>query len=482
MIEKISQINDFINGLVWGAPAMVCIIGVGILLSFRTGFFQFRKFRYAIKATIGKIFSKEDAGHGAITPFQAVCTALSATVGTGNIAGVAGAIAIGGPGAVFWMWVSALLGMCTKFAEVTLAVHFRERNPQGDRIGGPMYYIKNGLPERWHFLATLYALFAVITVFGTGNATQVNTIVASVNTALLNYDLIDASATGTVALMIGIAVAMIVALVLLGGVKRIGKVAERLVPFMALLYIILSLGVMILNLERVPAVLYSIFYGAFNPQAATGGVVGSMFLCMQKGVGRGIFSNESGLGTSGMAHSVAVDANPQTQGLFGIFEVFVDTILLCTLTALTILCSGVKINYGHIASTELVKISLSPTFGNFGSVLLSVMMCLFAFSSIIGWGVYGKLCSQFLFPKSGNTIFTMIYPPCCILGALFESSFAWRLAAFSNGIMLCINLTALLLLYEKSEVFFKKENLIKNEKGRKHKKYFTKPSSRIDFF
>lgn len=446
MIEKISQINDFINGLVWGAPAMVCIIGVGILLSFRTGFFQFRKFRYAIKATIGKIFSKEDAGHGAITPFQAVCTALSATVGTGNIAGVAGAIAIGGPGAVFWMWVSALLGMCTKFAEVTLAVHFRERNPQGDRIGGPMYYIKNGLPERWHFLATLYALFAVITVFGTGNATQVNTIVASVNTALLNYDLIDASATGTVALMIGIAVAMIVALVLLGGVKRIGKVAERLVPFMALLYIILSLGVMILNLERVPAVLYSIFYGAFNPQAATGGVVGSMFLCMQKGVGRGIFSNEAGLGTGSIAHATSEENDPVEQGVFGIFEVFTDTIIICTLTAMTILLSGIPIEYGIDAGAELTIRGFTATYGNWVSVFTAVAMCCFAFSTILGWGLYGARALEYLSSDKLIKPFMIAYSLVAIVGATMDLGLMWGIADTCNGIMAIPNLIALFLL------------------------------------
>ena len=264
MLETIKNINDVVNGLVWGVPAMACIIGVGILMSIRTKFIQFRKFPYAMKATLGKIFKKTEAGQGSITPFQAVCTALAATVGTGNIAGVAGAIAIGGPGAVFWMWISAILGMCTKFAEVTLAVHFRERNEHGDYVGGPMYYIKNGLSKKWHFLAVLYAGFAVLTVFGTGNATQVNTITTAINSALLNYNLINESTIGTVSLIIGIIITVVVGMVLLGGIKRIAKVTETLVPFMAVLYVILGIGVIVLNAERVPGVFYNIFYGAFN--------------------------------------------------------------------------------------------------------------------------------------------------------------------------------------------------------------------------
>ena len=446
MLETIAQINDTINGLVWGAPAMICIIGVGILLSIRTGFFQFRKFGYAIKATLGKVFNKEDAGHGAITPFQAVCTALSATVGTGNIAGVAGAIAIGGPGAVFWMWISALLGMCTKFAEVTLAVHFRERNAQGDWVGGPMYYIKNGLHKRWHFLATIYALFAVITVFGTGNATQVNTIVASVNTALLNYNIIDVSATGTVALVIGIAVAIIVAMVLLGGVKRIGKVAEKLVPFMALLYIVLGLGIILLNLDTVPQVLKSIFYGAFNPQAVTGGVVGTMFLCMQKGVGRGIFSNEAGLGTGSIAHASSEETNPVEQGVFGIFEVFTDTIVICTLTAMAILCSGVPITYGVAAGAELTISGFTATYGNWVSVFTAVAMCCFAFSTILGWGLYGARALEYLSSDKLIKPFMIAYSLVAIVGATMDLGLMWGIADTCNGIMAIPNLIALFLL------------------------------------
>ena len=446
MLETVASVNKIINNLVWGAPAMICIIGVGILLSIRTGFIQFRKFPYAMKSILGKLLSKDTAGHGAMTPFQAVCTALASTVGTGNIAGVAGAIAVGGPGAVFWMWISALLGMCTKFAEVVLAVHYRERNAHGDYVGGPMYYIKNGLHKRWHFLATLYALFAVITVFGTGNATQVNTIVASVNTALLSFNLITPEAGKTVALIIGIGCAAIVALVLLGGIKRIGQVAEKLVPFMALLYIALGLGVIVLNAERIPTVFSDIFYGAFNPQAVTGGAVGSMFLCMQKGVGRGIFSNEAGLGTGSIAHASSAEENPMEQGFFGIFEVFTDTIVICTLTALTILLSGVPVEYGTAAGAELTISGFVATYGSWVSIFTAIAMCCFAFSTILGWGLYGARALEFLSDHKFIKPFMIAYSLVAIVGATMDLGLMWDIADTCNGIMAIPNLIALFLL------------------------------------
>lgn len=293
---------------------MICIIGVGLYLSFGLHFLQICKFPYAIRVTIGRIFRKRNASDGAMTPFQAVCTALAATVGTGNIAGVAGAIAIGGPGAVFWMWVSAVLGMCTKFSEVTLAVHFRETNKNGDLVGGPMYYIKNGLGPKWHWLAVLFSTFGVLTVFGTGNATQVNTITTAINSALENYSLISDQSKPVVCLITGIVLAALVALVLLGGVKRIGNVAEKLVPFMALFYILLALGVILLHANRIPLVFSMIFEGAFHPQAVTGGVIGSFFTSMKRGVSRGIFSNEAGLGTGSIAHACADTKKPVKQG------------------------------------------------------------------------------------------------------------------------------------------------------------------------
>ena len=446
MLELITRINDVVNGLVWGVPAMVCIIGVGILMSIRTRFIQFRKFPYAMKATLGKIFKKTEAGQGSITPFQAVCTALAATVGTGNIAGVAGAIAIGGPGAVFWMWMSAILGMCTKFAEVTLAVHFRERNEHGDYVGGPMYYIKNGLSKNWRFLAVLYAAFAVLTVFGTGNATQVNTITTAINSALLSYNVVDQSSLGTVSLIIGIIITIVVGMVLLGGIKRIAKVTERLVPFMAVLYVILGIGVIVLNAERVPGVFYNIFYGAFNPSAITGGVVGTLFVSMQKGVSRGIFSNEAGLGTGSIAHATADTTDPVEQGVFGIFEVFADTIIICTLTALTILCSGVPIEFGVAAGAELTISGFTATYGSWVSIFTAVAMVCFAFSTILGWGLYGARCMEFLGSAKFIKPFMVLYSLMGVVGATMDLGLLWSIADTFNGLMAIPNLIALFLL------------------------------------
>ena len=447
MLETITAVNQAVNSFIWGIPAMVCIIGVGLLLSVRTGFLQLRKFPYAIKTTIGRIFRKKDASDGAMTPFQAVCTALAATVGTGNIAGVAGAIAIGGPGAVFWMWCSALLGMCTKFSEVTLAVHFRERNKNGELVGGPMYYIKNGLGSRWQFLAVLYSLFGVLTVFGTGNATQVNTIVTAIDSALLAYGSSLNSILPTVNLVVGVVVAMMVAMVLLGGVKRIGSVTEKLVPFMALFYVVLALGVVVINYRRFPAVLASIVGGAFDPQAFTGGAIGSIFLSMQKGVSRGIFSNEAGLGTGSIAHACADTRKPVKQGMFGIFEVFADTIVICTLTAMVILCSGVPVGYGSAAGAELTISGFTATYGGWSSIFTAVALCSFAFSPIIGWGLYGSRCIEFLF-HTDKVVgpFLVVYSFVSILGATVDLGLLWSIADTFNGLMSIPNLMALLLL------------------------------------
>ena len=446
MLQIIETINTAVNNFIWGVPAMICIFGVGLYLSIRTNFLQIRKFPYAIKTTLGRIFRKRDASDGAITPFQAVCTALAATVGTGNIAGVAGAIAIGGPGAIFWMWVSALFGMCTKYAEVTLAVHYREINANGELVGGPMYYIKNGLSKKWHWLAYLFAAFGVLTVFGTGNATQVNTITTAINSALLNYNVISESAVSTSNLIIGIIIAILIAMILLGGIKRIGHVTEKLVPFMALLYILLGLGVILLNIQNVPAVFASIFRGAFQPRAVTGGIVLSMFTSLKKGVSRGIFSNEAGLGTGSIAHACADTKKPVKQGMFGIFEVFTDTIVICTLTALVILCSGVAVDYGKAAGAELTILGFTSTYGSWVSIFTAVAMCCFAFSTAVGWGLYGARCIEFLFSEKVIKPFMVIYSLVAILGATANLGLMWSIAETFNGLMAIPNLIALFLL------------------------------------
>ena len=446
MLHTIETINSAVNNFIWGIPAMVCIIGVGLYLSIRTHFLQIRKFPYAIRTTIGRMFHKRNASEGAITPFQAVCTALAATVGTGNIAGVAGAIAIGGPGSVFWMWVSAVLGMCTKFSEVTLAVYYREKNADGDLVGGPMYYIKNGLGRRFLWLAYLFAGFGVLTVFGTGNATQVNTITTAVNSALINFHVITQEQTSITNLAIGIIITVLIALILLGGIKRIGQVTEKLVPFMALLYIVLALGIVVLNWRVVPGVFVSIFEGAFSPSAVTGGVIGSMFLSMKKGVSRGIFSNEAGLGTGSIAHACADTGKPVKQGMFGIFEVFTDTILICTLTALVILCSPITIPYGQAAGAELTIQGFTSVYGNWVSIFTALTMCCFAFSTILGWGLYGARCIEFLFSSKVTKPFMVVYSFVAILGATADLGLMWSIADTFNGLMAIPNLIALFLL------------------------------------
>ena len=462
MLSTIEGVNSVVNNFIWGVPAMICIIGVGLYLSIRTRFLQIRKFPYSMKVTLGRMMKKKEASDGALTPFQAVCTALAATVGTGNVAGVAGAIAIGGPGAVFWMWISALLGMCTKFAEVTLAVHFRETNAQGDLVGGPMYYIKNGLDKKWHFLAYLFAAFGVLAVFGTGNATQVNTITTAIDSALSSFNILPADAVKLVNLIIGVALAIIIALILIGGIKRIGNVTSKLVPFMAIMYIVLALGVIFFHIKAVPAVFASIIEGAFHPASVTGGVVGSFFMSMKKGVSRGIFSNEAGLGTGSIAHACADTKKPVKQGFFGIFEVFVDTIIICTMTALVILCSGVPVNYGEAAGAELTISGFTTVYGSWVSIFTAVAMCCFAFSTIIGWGLYGTRCIEFLLGSRSNMPFMVLYSLTAIVGATMNLGLMWSIAETFNGLMVIPNLIAVFLLsgvvVKLTKEYFAKEN------------------------
>ena len=310
-----------------------------------------------------------------------------------------------------------------------------------------MYYIKNGLGKNWRFLAVLYSAFGVLTVFGTGNATQVNTITTAIDTALINFNVISESSTGRLNLILGIVITLLVGMVLLGGIKRIGSVTEKLVPFMALFYILLALGVILINFRNIPHVFYSIVYGAFRPRAVTGGVVGSFFLSMKKGVSRGIFSNEAGLGTGSIAHACADTRKPVKQGLFGIFEVFADTIVICTLTALVILCSGTSVNYGQAAGAELTISGFTLTYGGWASLFTAVALCCFAFSTIIGWGLYGSRCIEYLFHTDKVVRpFLVVYSFVAILGATVDLGLLWSIADTFNGLMSIPNLIALLLL------------------------------------
>lgn len=431
-----------LSGLVWGVPAMALILSVGLYLSFGTGFLQIRKFGYALSSVFHRLFGKNQGESDGVSPFQAVCTALAATVGTGNIAGVAGAIALGGPGAVFWMLCSAVLGMCTKYAEVVLAVHFREKR-NGEYVGGPMYYIKNGLNSRWHWLAVLFCAFGMIAAAGVGNSTQVNTVISGMNAALETFGIVPDQGRD---LAVGFCIGLLAVVTLLGGAKRIGAVTELLVPFMSLGYVILSAGVLVIYRHRIPLVLGEIVSGAFCPRAVTGGMAGSCFTAVRMGVARGVFSNEAGLGTGSIAHAGANTSHPAEQGMYGIFEVFADTILICTMTALVILVSGVPIPYGRDAGAELTVSAFSAAYGDWVTVFTAVAMLCFAAATVLGWGLYGIRCAEFLFGPKAAGPFVMAHGVSSILGAALEPGLIWQLAELVNGLMAVPNLIALAML------------------------------------
>ena len=444
-MELIVKVNSFLNGIVMGWPGMILLVGTGVYYTFRCGGVQFKWFGYIMKNTIGKIFEKKEAGEGAVTPFQAVCTALAATVGTGNIAGITGAIALGGPGAVFWMWISALFGMCTKFAEVTLAIHFRERNDKGDWVGGPMYYISKGLGKNWKWLGSLFALFGMLAAFGIGNMTQINSIVTSISGTINSFTPINVN---TANLIIGIIVAIFCGIVLIGGLKRIGQVTEKLVPFMAVIYILSALIIFFAHIGNIGNVLRSIFVGAFTPSAVVGGAAGiTISAAVKRGVGRGVFSNEAGLGSAPIAHAAADTDSAVRQGCFGVFEVFADTIVICTLTAFAVLMSGTPINFGQAAGADLTIAAFGTTFGRVGGIIISVGLTLFATSTILSWCLYGTRCAEFLFKttkiiKPYQVIFCLII----VLGAVTELSLVWDIADTLNGLMALPNLVGLLAL------------------------------------
>ena len=445
-MELIKSINDTINGLVWGIPMLVMLIGVGVYLTIRTKGIQFSRFGYAMKNPIGKVFQKAEREEGAISPFQAVTTALAATVGTGNIAGITFAITLGGAGSMFWLWVSALIGMCTKYAEVVLAVHYRERNEQGDWVGGPMYYITNGLGKNWKWLAILFSIFGALAAFGIGNATQVGNITDSINNAVLTFNP-DFAASDTLKLVLGIVTAVIVAVTLLGGIQRLGSVTEKLVPFMSVVYIAASLTVLILHIENLPAVFAMIFKGAFDPSSVVGGVGGfTLKMCIEWGVKRGVFSNEAGLGSAPMAHAASSETNPVKQGLYGIFEVFMDTIVICTMSGLTLLVSGIDLNYGVKGTTALNAQALGTVFGNeLGSLIIAVGITLFALSTVLSWGLYGTRCCEYVFGSTKfNKTYQIIYIAIIIVGATMDLGLAWEIADTLNGLMALPNLVALI--------------------------------------
>lgn len=453
MKELMHTLTDFsvrLDTAVWGIPMLILLLGTGIFMSWQLGFLQFRRFGSIMRHTVGRLFSKHENREGTLSPIQALTTALAGTVGTGNIAGVAGAIAIGGPGAIFWMWIAALFGMCTKYAEIILAVRYRKQNAKGDFVGGPMYYIKNGLGKKWQWLAAVFCIFGMCAAIGTGCLTQINTIATSIGSVFQSFNPeIDRELLNLIYVVIGVIGAILTILVLFGGLQRIGSVTEKLVPVMAVVYIVAALAVVVSHGNRVGTVLGEIVCGAFAPSALGGGLAGTAIQqAMRAGFGRGIFSNEAGLGTAPIAHAAADVDHPVQQGMYGVFEVFADTIIICTLTALAILCSGCAPQfYGSSAGTDLTIMAFSTTFGGrAASIIIAICITMFAFSTLLSWSLYGGRCMEFLFGSRGMLAYQAIYVVFVVVGARTRLDIVWNLADSMNALMAIPNLIAILAL------------------------------------
>ncbi len=444
MVEKITEINDVINAFVWGPVMLLLLVGTGVYLTCRTGFLQIRKAPFIFKNTICTLFRKRDKNHGNnLSPFQAVATALAGTVGTGNIAGVTGAVFVGGPGAVFWMWVSAFFGMCTKYAEIVLAIRYRITEADGTYKGGPMYYIEKGLGKKWKPLAVAFALLAGIAAFGVGNIAQASEIGGAMQ-----------SLFGLKPMITGVLLAILLAVITLGGVQRIGQVTAYLVPFMALFYILAGLAVIVLRISDVPAALALIFKSAFSFQAVGGGVFGyAILLAMRQGFARGVFSNEAGLGSAPIAHAASSAQEPAEQAVWGIFEVFVDTIIICTITALTVILSGVYTMPGGLDNFVSNGAAAAAAFnailpGTLGGKIINLSIIFFSITTLVGWSYYGERCWGYLTGENQRAILTfkIIYVIVSLLGTIGSGTLMWELTDTLNGLMAIPNLIALLLL------------------------------------
>lgn len=453
-MSVIENVNNTINGLVWGWPALILLGFVGILMTLMTGFFQLTHFKHWMKNTIGAIISDRHVTNHtedrSISQFQSLCTALAATVGTGNIVGVSGAIATGGPGAVFWMWIIAFFGMMTNYSENVLGILYRRKNKKGEWAGGAMYYLRDGLGSKpgckqiGAVLALLFSGFCLLASFGIGNMSQVNSMVANVYTAFR----IPKIATG-------IFLVIAVALVILGGLKRIASMTEKIVPFMVVAYLVGTIIIICLHISMIPAVFVSIIRGAFAMKSVAGGIVGSgIALAMKMGMKRGVFSNEAGLGSSVMVHSSSNVREPVRQGMWGIFEVFADTIIVCTLTALTILSSGaIDLDTGmmtqaaqDIGASSLMSYSFSMFFGRAGSAFIALAILLFAYSTVLGWSHYGATACEYLFGEASVTPYRVVFVVIVMLGAVMEAQLAWDISDTFNGLMMIPNLIGVLVL------------------------------------
>ena len=471
ILDKIAEINGSINSVVWGVFGLALLVGTGIIVTTCTKFFQITRLRLWWKNTIGSMFSKEVLRHrkekGTISPFQALCTALAATVGTGNIAGVAAAICIGGAGAVFWMWVAAFFGMMTNYAENTLGIYFRRKNADGEWSGGAMYYLQDGLGSKkgckWigKILAVLFCIFAMLASFGIGSMGQVNKIVANVSAAFDVKALSSITVFGEVSLyeiILGVIIMALTAIITLGGVKRIANVAEKIVPFMVVLYVVGSLVIIGIHYDAIIPAFKAIFVNAFKPQAFVGGGIGGVIIAMTNGFKRGVFSNEAGLGSSVMVHSNSSVKEPVKQGMWGIFEVFADTMIVCTMTALVVLTSGglnggvFNAQTGEVAAgltdATLVGGAFNEVFswGNIGQRFVAIAMFLFAFTTVLGWSHYGSKAWEYLFGSKSTIVFRIIHVCTIIFGAVLTSSLAWDISDTFNGLMMMPNLIGVLVM------------------------------------
>ncbi|MBR3715934.1 MAG: sodium:alanine symporter family protein [Clostridia bacterium] len=457
LVEIITKVNSAINSVVWGVPALILLVGTGIIVTIMTKFFQFTHFGHVIKETIGSLFKKKDIlknnDKHSISQFQALCTALSATIGTGNIAGIALAITMGGPGAVFWMWIAAIFGMMTNYAENVLGIYYRRKNANGDWMGGAMYYLRDGLGAYKHckyigkILAVLFSVFALLASFGIGNMGQVASITESIGEVVT----VDGSEKW-LPWVIGIVLMIVGALVIVGGLKRVAQVNERIVPFMALFYIIGAIVIIIMNADMVGPAFAAIFKGAFNFKAAAGGVSGAIIAnAITWGFKRGVFSNEAGLGSSVMVHSSSNVKEPAIQGAWGIFEVFVDTIIVCTCTALVILTSGLVdldtgAAVGGLTKLGLATRAFTENFGAFGGIFMAIAITLFAFSTVLGWSQYGTIAWQYLFGTKSLFIYKFIFVGMILVSATLDATLAIDLSDTFNGLMAIPNLIGVLSL------------------------------------
>ncbi len=438
-MELLQLVTDKINGVIWGPIMLTLLIGSGLFLSGVMGFFQFGRFGYMMKNTILSVFSKNQHHKDAsgVSPFQAVATAMAGTIGTGSIAGLATAITLGGPGAVFWMWVSALLGMITKYSEILLSLVYREKNEEGHYVGGPMYYMKNGLKLKW--LAVVFAVFAICACFGIGNTTQSNSIAAALDNTL-----------GVAPWITGIVLAVVVAAVILGGVRRIASVNEKLVPLMAMFFVVCAIAALTVNAEKIPEAFALIFREAFNFKAATGGAAGyGIVLAMHYGFSRGVFSNEAGLGSAPIAHAASSTKNPVKQGLWGMFEVFFTTVVICTLSALVVLTSGLW-NTGEYSGAALSIASFNTVLPGFGGVVITLSTVFFALSTMLGWAYYGEVCMGYLTGKSKKAvlIYRIVFVVFVFFGAVASLDLVWGLSETMNGLMAIPNLIAIIGLWK----------------------------------